>query len=440
MDIGMHAGQDSTTSQYDTFTTWLGRQCYTRNTFAGYTSWSAIASPSFLNSATMPWLKRGSQYQEVLAIAMCPQPGSVSSSGVTLGQVAGGAGDTYFTQLGQNIATACTNNGVSQRQIIIRLGWEMNGDWYQWGYGANNKSWNPLSSFIAAWRRIVPLIRNGAPNVRIMWCPTTGRNIDPNNSNGYIASGSSQNYPGDDVVDIVALDVYDQYNNGWLSILNGGSGVIVGGLTALRNWAIAHGKPEAYPEWACQNTVNGYQDHPLFIAGMYCWFQEAVAAGSSLAAQCYWNTSSGGPNSAVQGASVPVITGSISGNVLTVTNMPSQGLLSQYHTLLTANPSTNVGIQLGTTVTALHTSTNGLTGTGGTGTYNVSISQTVPSQQIQVVPVPQSAQMYKTLFGKLPAVSKIPGVMQNGVFGPSTPAPAHYAMVCDGTNFHYALK
>lgn len=425
MKLGMHAGSDANTSQYDSFTSWLGKQCYVRNTFGGYTSWSAIASPSFLTTATMSWLKRGAQYEEVIGIGMCPQPGSTpSSSGVTLAQVAGGAGDTYWTQLGQNIANACRNNGVSQSQIVLRLGWEMNGDWYQWGYGSGINSWNKLADFLAAWKRIVPLIRANAPNVRFMWCPTSGRNIDPNTSNGYIASGTGQNYPGDSYVDIIGLDVYDQYDNGgWPSILNGGSGVILGGLKALRTFASAHGKPEAYPEWGLENTSNGNQDNPYFVAGMYFWFN---AAGANVDCQMIWNTGSGGPNAAIQGTSCPIITGSISGATLTISST-TQGTPGKYHYLQTADPVHNKPILPGTYITA---------GSGSSWTINQ--SQTVPSQTINLLPVPSSSAMYRLLFGQSASITKIAAKTVGGILMPSADIPKNIACFFDGTYYNVA--
>jgi hypothetical protein len=424
----MHAGSDANTSQYDSFSTWLGKQCYVRNTFGGYTSWSAIASPSFMSTATKSWLGRGSLYEEVIGIGMCPQPGSQpSSSGVTLSDVAGGAGDTYWTQLGQNIANLGNNPATGKpyaNQIVLRLGWEMNGDWYQWGYGTAIKSWNTLSAFIAAWQRIVPLIRAKAPGVRFMWCPTTGRNIDPNNSNGYIASGTGQNYPGDSYVDIVALDVYDQYDTGgWPQILNGGSGVIAGGLKALRTFANAHGKPEAYPEWGLENTSNGNQDNPYFVAGMYFWFN---APGANVYAHAIWNTGSGGPNAAIQGTSCPIITGSISGTTLTIAST-SQGTPGKYHYLQTADPVHNKPILPGTYITA---------GSGSSWTINQ--SQTVPSQTINLLPVPSSSAMYRLLFGQSASITKIAAKTVGGILMPSADIPKNIACFFDGTYYNVA--
>lgn len=415
MKLGMHAGQDTSITQYVAFDGWLGGQqlCVTRNVFCGDTTWSDIASPYMLSDGvTSSWLSKGPQYQEVIGVAMCP--GSGGASGVTLAMVAGGAGDTYWTQLGQNINKYL---GSLQNQVVLRLGWEMNGDWYQWGYGSANSSWNNVTDFIAAWKRIVPLIKANAPGVRFEWCPSSGRGI---------TGGLSGGYPGNAYVDIIGLDMYDQYDTGgWLNVLNGGSGITLGGLAGLRSFAASMGKPEAYTEWGLENTSNGHQDNPTFILGMYCFMKE----GSNVDHQCLWNSHSGGPNAGLFGTDpVPVITGSISGTTLTVTNI-ANGSPGLYHFLTSADPVHNDPIIPGTQITA-----------GTSSPFTVNNAQTVRSQTINVQPAPKSAQLYQTLFSKQPAVQLIGSTLQNGVLVPSVAIPPNYGCLFDGTNFHVALK
>jgi hypothetical protein len=417
MKLGMHAGQDSSISQYVSFDNWLGGKqiCVSRNVFAAYDTWAHIAAPYMLTGgATMQWLNKGAQYQEVIGIGVCP--GSGGSSGVTLAQVAAGAGDTYWTQLGQNINKYC---GTKQNQVVLRLGWEMNGDWYQWGYGSGNSSWNSVSDFKAAWQRIVPKVRANAPGVKFEWCPSSGRVAS--------STGLSGGYPGNSYVDIIGLDVYDQYDTGgWQNILNGGNGVSIG-LATLRSFAKSNGKPEAYTEWGLEDTSNGHADNPTFILGMYCFFMEAAASGSSVDHHGLWNSNSGGPNAAFQGSGVGIITGSISGTTLTVSGT-TQGTPAKYHFLQTADPLHNIPIIPGTQITG-----------GSSPSFTVNQSQNVPSQTINVLPAPQSAQLYRTLFSKQPAVQIIPGVLQSGVMVPQTVIPANYGVLFDGTNFHVAL-
>jgi hypothetical protein len=73
--------------------------------------------------------------------------------------------------------------------------------------------------------------------------------------------------------------------------------------------------------------------------------------------------------SSITGGGAAVVTGSITTTVLTVTAVTSG-------TLAVGQILTGTGVTTGTTITSLGT------GTGGTGTYNLSASQTVPSETI----------------------------------------------------------
>lgn len=418
MKTGMHAWQDAQTSQYVSFDSWLNSvgpgRCYTRNVFAANDSWGSIGTPYMLSDgATATWLSKGPQYQEVIAVALCPFTGSPSSSQTTLAQVAGGAGDTYWTALGNAIKTYAN---AYQSQIVIRLGWEFNGNWYQWGIG---NSWNTATDLINAWRRAVPLIRAKAPNVRFEWCISLGTGIA--NSANTAAGGLAAAYPGDDVVDLIGADVYDQWNSGWLNILNGtGWSATTAGLSQLRTFAQQHNKPEAYTEWACHNGANGHQDNPYFIAAMYAWFSQG-----NVDHQCYWNSNSGGVGAPLQGHEVPIIVGSISGTTLTVSSTTA-GALNKNHTIITSDPTSTIPIVAGTILTA-----------GSGSSWTVSRSQNVPSQTINGLPTPRAAQMYQTLFGRTPAVAKIPAQLVGGILVPSSALP-NGVMTCDGSNFFVA--
>jgi hypothetical protein len=102
-------------------------------------------------------------------------------------------------------------------------------------------------------------------------------------------------YPGDDVVDIVSLDVYDEWHGGWHEVLDAPGGV---GLNAFRDFARQHNKPEAYPEWGLSCSDAGKGDNEEFITNMKNWFDEG---GAQVWYHAYWNTNLGGPDAAIQG-------------------------------------------------------------------------------------------------------------------------------------------
>lgn len=78
--------------------------------------------------------------------------------------------------------------------VIVRLGHEMNGDWYPWSPGVEGTT---AAQYVAVWRHIVDLARtDGALNIRWLWAPnvTWGQHVP-------LASV----YPGDAYVTWVGL-------------------------------------------------------------------------------------------------------------------------------------------------------------------------------------------------------------------------------------------
>ena len=85
-------------------------------------------------------------------------------------------------------------------------------------------------------------------------------------------------YPGDDVVDIVGLDIFDMKwqdttsspEQRWSFLLNQFNGLI-----AHRDFAAQHGKPLSFPEWglyAKGDVQGGGGDNPYYIDRMADWF------------------------------------------------------------------------------------------------------------------------------------------------------------------------
>lgn len=265
--LGLHAGKDTQIAQYEEFSNWLGKTVLYRVTFDSDDSWNAIASPYFL-TATREWLASNPQRHEVVSVPLVPK----GSGSDTLSQVAAGQYDNYFRQLAQNLVT---KTGAPNR-IIIRLGWEPNGTWYAWS------AVKSPDAYIKAFRRVVQTMRSVSKDLRFEW------NVARTGAKGFDWTNA---YPGDDVVDIVSMDVYDQYIHDWDDLLNGHQG-----LMYFRSFAHQHNKPEAYAEWGLSNSNHGHGDDQAFVQNMHAWF----SSGNVLYA-AYWNTSSGGPDAAIEG-------------------------------------------------------------------------------------------------------------------------------------------
>ncbi|MEU4160958.1 glycosyl hydrolase [Actinoplanes sp. NPDC026670] len=89
------------------------------------------------------------------------------------------------------------------RPILLRWGWEMNGDWFEWSGAANGR--NP-AGYVRVWRRLREIFADqGATNVSWIWSPNW--NSSPAESWNQV----QRYYPGDEHVDWVGISGYNFY-------------------------------------------------------------------------------------------------------------------------------------------------------------------------------------------------------------------------------------
>lgn len=116
--------------------------------------------------------------------------------------IAAGAFDAYIDAWAARLASW-------KRPVFLRVFHELNAEWYPWGAAMGR---NAPEDLVAAWRHLhARFDAAGADNVRWVWCPDAGL--------GKVSLASL--FPGDDVVDWVALDGYNWGDNhpesGWRS-------------------------------------------------------------------------------------------------------------------------------------------------------------------------------------------------------------------------------
>jgi mannan endo-1,4-beta-mannosidase len=132
------------------------------------------------------------------------------------------------------------------RRAYLRLGHEMNGDWYPWSAASGN---NSPSDYIAMWHRVRNIFAaQGLEHTRLQWIWAVN-NMDV----GRFAA--EQYYPGDAAVDWVAIDGYNWgYSQSW-STWQSPSTVFGPMLARLREFTA---KPLALTETASTTaTANG---------------------------------------------------------------------------------------------------------------------------------------------------------------------------------------
>ncbi|VIO77131.1 hypothetical protein CI1B_69540 [Bradyrhizobium ivorense] len=184
----------------------------------------------------------------------------LSFAGTPLADVAGGLHDHDF----EAAARAIT---ASHPRAIIRLGWEMNvpdSNWFAKGQE---------DDYVKAFRRVVGIFRRHSAGFVFDWCPGWG-------AQGMPADAA---YPGNDVVDIIGLDIYDFGSEGtaverWTSRCL----KVPFGLEWQRDFAAAHGKKMSYPEWG----VGQAGDNAYFVQQMHDWF---VANKATIAYAAYFD-------------------------------------------------------------------------------------------------------------------------------------------------------
>ncbi|WP_237305343.1 glycoside hydrolase family 26 protein [Streptomyces sp. SAT1] len=160
-----------------------------------------------------------------------------------LRQGAAGLFDAHFRALAQRLVA------LRAPDTVLVLGWEMNGTTYTHRCGPDPEAWKTY------WRHIVTAMRSvPGQRFRFDFAPNRGRDAVP----------WTECYPGDDVVDIVGMDSYDQPTG-----LTFDQQVREPyGLQAHVDFAKAHRKPVSYPEWGLFR--NG--DNAAYMRSMLAWF------------------------------------------------------------------------------------------------------------------------------------------------------------------------
>ena len=243
---GVYAGH--TLAQDEAFAAWRGAAIQTATDFIGGGAWEAIEHPLILS---LGW-RQDYAVRLVLSVPMWP------ASGGSLADAAAGKYDSRYAVLAKTLL----NDG--RPDTIVRLGWEFNTPYFRWQV----KTPADAALYAEAWRQAVRSMRSVAgQHFTFVWNPNLAKDgVDP-----------ALAYPGDGYVDDIGLDVYDRG--------------LAGGETAVQRWndlvhqryglqwqaqfASAHGKSIAFPEWGLVHdpgSPNAGGDDPYFIQQMHAWF------------------------------------------------------------------------------------------------------------------------------------------------------------------------
>ncbi len=233
-------------SRMAAFSRWLGgAELRVGHTYLPGDLWVNIeGSPDFLDTWA-EWRRADPDRMFVLNVPMLERNEErVRDDEVRTLLRAGAAGDydQHFTRLAERLVEL----GVPDTVIV--LGWEMNGTTYTHRCGPDPTSWK------AYWQRIVTAMRAvPGQEFRFDFTPSRGRDAVP----------WTECYPGDDVVDIIGMDSYDQPPGETFD----DQITDPYGLQKHVDFAAERGKPISFPEWGLFR--NG--DNPEYMRRMLEW-------------------------------------------------------------------------------------------------------------------------------------------------------------------------
>jgi hypothetical protein len=206
--------------------------------------------------------------------------------GMKLPEVATGAYDEHY----RKVAAQLMDHGYDK--IVWRPIWEFEGGWYEWGWKSGHQNGPTYcTDYIAAFRRMVQVIRSVMPEAKFAFNAADGTIMTPNNG---APEGWQACYPGDDDTDFVAIDTYDGLRSRTTPAETRWQQDQVPGIRDSQALALAHHKGWAVPEWA-QGDMG---DNPLYVKNMHDAAVAFMAHGLP-AMLGYWN--SGDPASGYAG-------------------------------------------------------------------------------------------------------------------------------------------
>jgi len=242
------------------FSTWLGTTATVGHAYLPGTGWADLEGPDYVLDPWSAWRTARPDRTLVLNVPMvAPNEPALAEQDTARELRRGAAGeyDHHFRRLAQRLV----ERGASD--TIVVPGWEMNGTTYSSRCAPDPSAWRQY------WRRIVTAMRD-VPGQRFRFDFAPVRGVH--------AVGWSTCYPGDDVVDIIGMDSYDQApGRGFAEYV-----AQPDGLRAHAEFARARGKPMSFPEWGLYD----YGDDPAYVHAMHAWITSHEVAYHTITDYC----------------------------------------------------------------------------------------------------------------------------------------------------------
>lgn len=208
--------------------------------------------------------------------------------------VVSGQQDAVYDRMARAILAAYRDDATSR--ICIRLPWEFNMPDQTQAAKTVFGVWDGRL-YIHAYRRIADIFRKVSPRFYFDWCPNVGQGeVDPELC-----------YPGDDVVDVISVDIYYRKQYDDQGKTDAGTSIFYyrkgqpRGLDWLDKFSVAHRKLVGVSEWGVDSN-----SAVMFTEMLIGWMK---GLGPRLSHQNYWDRNDGGVIARISDGSLPAIGG-----------------------------------------------------------------------------------------------------------------------------------
>lgn len=212
--------------------------------FPSRETWDDLQGTWYMDSQRIPANYKGTLN---VGLPLFPQDGNLATA-------ASGGYNAQWEKFARNLAAKYPTS-------YVRIAWEMNIGWYFKATPSNKSQW------IAAYRNAVQSMRKAAPGLRFVF--------NVNEGPGQTGTKDAREFwPGDDVVDIVAIDAYD-WDPGYTTDANIANHRDSDyGWNFWLNFAKSKNKKFALPEWGiAPANGNSGGDNPKYINFVYSWLK-----------------------------------------------------------------------------------------------------------------------------------------------------------------------
>lgn len=273
------------------FGTWRGRPVDMVTIFIGKNSWQKSYA-SYLNNEVLQPKGALVALHKAGLLPLMTVPLVIKDDAGQFQKVAEGKIDAGHQAVANKIKEI-----MGADKIYLRLGHEAD-EGYPWSYtGHKGSAPDPANPehYKAAWARIAKIYKSTVPGAKMVW------NVLKNTRQKV-----ANYYPGDEVVDLISIDVYDNGSGGfcnsatapgWLKMGLGAFDPQTGvskGIGGIWAFAKSHHKKIGVDEWGATNKelkANNGANNGFFVEGMFEFFK---AHAADIEYEAYFNRAGGG--------------------------------------------------------------------------------------------------------------------------------------------------